>query len=107
MNLYQKSVNATVEICAQAIKSLNIMAKSKRNTNKYHFKVGNKVVHGGITDRELSDREVEHRASGNITKENGKSYKWSDGHIVKVGNKTTRDKGLGWERDNGFGANQE
>ena len=26
---------------------------------------------------------------------------------VKVGNKTTRDKGLGWERDNGFGANQE
>ena len=68
MNLYQYSLSPTIEICAQVIKTLKIMANSKRNTNKYHFKVGNKVVHGGITDRELTEREAEHRASGNITK---------------------------------------
>jgi hypothetical protein len=83
------------------------MTKDKRDTNKYHFKVGNKIVHGGITDRDLTERESEHKLSGNVTKVNGKIYDWADGHIVKVGNKTTRDKGLDWERENGFGANQE
>lgn len=79
---------------------------SQRKTSKYLFKVGNKVVHGGITDRDIEKRESEHISSGNVTKENGKSYDWSKGHIVKVGRKTTRDGGLDWERDNGYGANQ-
>ena len=78
----------------------------KRNTSKYHFKVGNKIVHGGITDRDLAKREREHKSSGNITRINGKQYDWANGHIVKVGNKTTREGGLEWERNNGFGANQ-
>lgn len=83
------------------------MTKPKRDTFKYVFKVGNKIVHGGITNREISEREVEHQNSGKTTTVGGKKYKWSDGHILKVGNKTTRDKGLDWELDNGFGANQD
>lgn len=82
------------------------MTKSRRDTSKYQYKVGNKTVHGGITDRDIKQRETEHRNSGNVTYENGKKYDWSKGHIVKVGNKTTREKGLEWERKHGFGANQ-
>lgn len=80
---------------------------SKRNTNKYLFKVGNKIIHGGITDRNIEERESEHQSSGKITRENGKAYNWSKGHIVKVGNQTTRDAALKWERENGYGANQD
>jgi len=47
------------------------MAKP-RDTYKYYFKVGNKVVHGGITD-DLERREQEHQ------------QKWPKGHIYKVG----------------------
>ena len=39
-----------------------------RDTYKYQFKVGNKIVHGGITD-DLERREGEHQ------------QKWSKGHI--------------------------
>ena len=44
------------------------MAKP-RDTYKYEFKVGNKVVHGGIT-KDLDRRETEHQE------------KWSKGHII-------------------------
>lgn len=81
------------------------MAK-KKETTKYQFKVGNKVVHGGISNRELNERESEHQNSGKKTTVNGTSYDWSKGHIVKVGNKTDRESALKWERENGFGANQ-
>lgn len=84
------------------------MAKrDNRETNKYLFKVGNKIVHGGITDRDVREREREHQGSGKVTRDGGKSYDWAKGHIVKSGNKTTREAGLKWERDNGFGANQD
>lgn len=76
-----------------------------RNTYKYHFKVGNKIVHGGITD-DLDRRENEHRASGRYTTHNGTRLYWSEGHIVKVGFPVTREGALQWERDNGYGANQ-
>lgn len=76
-----------------------------RDTHKYLFKVGNKVVHGGITNN-LDRREREHLGSGKITTANGKTYNWADGHIVKVGKKVSRESGLSWERDNGYGANQ-
>ncbi len=82
------------------------MAKTKRETIKYHFKVDNKIVHGGITDREISEREAEHKVFGKVEKENGKTYDWSKGHIVQKGIKTTREAALKCERDNGFGANQ-
>jgi hypothetical protein len=38
------------------------MAK-RRDTYKYQFKVGSKIVHGGITD-DLEHREQEHCCSG-------------------------------------------
>ena len=41
---------------------------TKRDTFKYQFKVGNKIVHGGITD-DLERREAEHQK------------KWPKGHI--------------------------
>lgn len=81
--------------------------KTPRNTTKYQFKVGNKIVNGGITDRDLSERENEHKSSGKKTVEKGKTFDWSKGKIVKVGKKTTREGGLNWERKNGYGANQK
>ena len=47
-------------------------------TYKYHFKVGNKIVHSGIT-YDLERREQEHQ------------QKWPKGHITQVGRKTTDD----------------
>jgi len=60
-----------------------------RDTYKYHFKVGNKIVHGGITD-DLERREQEHK------------QKWTKGHIAQVGNRTTEDAARQWEKDKGF-----
>jgi len=57
-----------------------------RNTYKYHFKIGNKIVHSGITD-DLKRREQEHQ------------QKWPTGHIKHVGHKTTEDAARKWERD--------
>ncbi|MCK4782186.1 MAG: hypothetical protein KAV87_00435 [Desulfobacteraceae bacterium] len=64
------------------------MAK-KRNTYKYHYKVGNKIVHGGITD-DLDRREKEHL------------QKWPKGHIFQVGRRTTEEAAREWEEDKGF-----
>lgn len=56
-----------------------------RDTYKYHFKMGNKIVHTGITN-DLERREQEHR------------QKYGDsGHIEQVGRRTTRDEALQWE----------
>ena len=60
-----------------------------RDTFKYQFKVGNKIVHGGITN-DLERREVEHQE------------KWPGGHIKKVGVKTTEDAAREWEKDKGY-----
>lgn len=62
---------------------------AKRDTYKYHFKVGNKIVHGGITN-DLERREQEHKT------------KWPKGHIVKVGNITTEEAARQWEKDKGY-----
>ena len=61
---------------------------SNRNTFKYHFKKGNKVIHRGITN-DLERREREHQA------------KYGDGSISQIGNRTTRDAALRWERNGG------
>ena len=60
-----------------------------RNYYKYHFKVGNKIVHGGITT-DLDRREDEHQ------------QKWPKGHIKKVGRNTTEDGARQWEKDKGY-----
>ena len=66
------------------------MPTSNRDTYKYHFKVGNKIVHRGIT-YDLVRREQEHQ------------LEWPNGHIVQIGNRTTRDAALEWERNGGIG----
>jgi predicted GIY-YIG superfamily endonuclease len=60
-----------------------------RDTIKYKFKVGNKIVHGGITN-DLERREQEHQ------------QKWPKGHIKKEGNKTTEEAARQWEKKNGY-----
>ena len=56
----------------------------RRNLYKYHFKVGNKIIHSGITE-DLQRREQEHK------------QKWSKGHISQVGNRTTEEAAREWE----------
>lgn len=60
-----------------------------RNTYKYQFKDGNKILHGGITN-DLERREIEHQ------------QKWPNGHIKQVGRKTTEDAARKWEDDKGY-----
>jgi len=58
-----------------------------RNTYKYHFKKGHKIIHTGITN-DIDRREAEHQQTFGTT-----------GHIVQVGRATTRDAALQWERE--------
>lgn len=60
-----------------------------RDTYKYYFKVGRKIVHGGIT-KDLEQRERQHQQS------------WPKGHIFKVGRLTTEEAARKWEKDKGF-----
>lgn len=60
-----------------------------RNSYKYHFKVGNKTVHGGITGN-LERREREHKQG------------WPGGHIKQVGRRTTEEAAHKWEKEQGF-----
>ena len=65
------------------------MTRHRRDTHKYVFKIGNKIVHGGITD-DLVRREEEHQ------------QKWPKGHIKSVGRRTTEDAARKWEEENGY-----
>ena len=65
------------------------MPKKPRETYKYQYKVGNKVVHGGITD-DLERREREHQRQ------------WPKGHIVQVGRRTTEEAARKWEKGKGY-----
>lgn len=60
-----------------------------RNHYKYHYKIGNKIVHGGIT-KDLERREQEHQ------------QRWPNGHIKQVGRKTTEDAARNWEEGKGY-----
>ncbi len=60
-----------------------------RNHYKYQYKIGNKIVHGGIT-KDLERREQEHQ------------QKWPKGHITQVGRKTTEDAARKWEEEKGY-----
>lgn len=57
----------------------------KRDTFTYDFKVGQKIVHSGITD-DIERREMEHKE------------RWPKGHIVKVGVAKTEEAALAWEK---------
>lgn len=59
------------------------MAKP-RDTYKYHFKVGNRIKHSGIT-KNLERREEEHQQI------------WPSGHIKQVGRRTTEEAACEWE----------
>lgn len=61
------------------------MSKS-RNSFKYNFKVGNKIVRIGITDN-LARRESEH------------SREFREGHISQVGRRTTREAAYKWVKE--------
>ena len=64
--------------------------QNPRDTYRYHFKVGNNIVHRGITN-DLERRASEHQ------------QKWPDGHIRQIGPSVTRDSALEWEREGGIG----
>ena len=64
------------------------MAK-ERNTAKYHLILDRKVVHRGVTDRPLQEREREHQGE------------FPGSHIKQIGHRTTREKALGWEQEGG------
>ena len=66
------------------------MAAKKRDTYKYVFKRGNKILHGGITN-DLERREEEHRRDID-----------PKGHIKQVGRRTTEDAAREWEEDKGY-----
>ena len=60
----------------------------KRDTYKYHFKNGRKIVKSGITD-DLERREGEHQRKPG----------WSGGHILQVGRRTTEEAAREWEKE--------
>ena len=61
---------------------------TSRTIYKYHFKLGNRIVHTGIT-RDIDRREAEHR----------RKLGWGRGHIVQIGWRTTREAALQWEAE--------
>ena len=65
------------------------MPKQPRDTYKYQFKVGNHIVHGGITGN-LDRREQEHRRE------------WPKGHIKQAGRRTTEEAARKWEKEKGY-----
>lgn len=60
----------------------------QRDTYKYHFKQGNRIVHRGITN-DLDRREGEHIST------------YGHGHIVNVGRRTSNAAALKWEQEGG------
>jgi hypothetical protein len=56
----------------------------KRDWKKYDFKVGNKIMHSGIT-HDLDRREQEHQ------------LRWPKGHIKQIGRSTTEEAARDWE----------
>lgn len=61
---------------------------AERDTYKYHLKIGNKIVHRGITN-DLERREAEHQ------------QEFPGAKIKQIGNRTTREGALKWEREGG------
>jgi len=62
--------------------------QQNRDTYKYQMKIGNKIVHRGITN-DLDRREGEHQQT------------WPKGHITQVGRRTTEEAARQWEDEGG------
>ena len=62
------------------------MSQVTRDTRKYYFKIGNKIVHAGITT-DLDRRESQHQ------------QRWPSGHICQVGRCTTDEAARDWEAE--------
>ena len=60
-----------------------------RDTYKYLVKIGNRVVDGGITN-DIDRRELE------------RQREYPGSHLFKVGNRTTKEAALEWEKEEGF-----
>ena len=60
---------------------------TSRTAYRYHFKLGNRIVHTGITS-DIDRREAEHQQTPG----------WEKGHIFQVGHRTTRAAALEWEK---------
>lgn len=59
-----------------------------RDTYQYYFKMGNKIVHVGITyNPEISEAELKQRPG------------LSKGHIKEIGFRTTRENAVAWLRE--------
>ena len=56
-----------------------------RDYYRYHFKIGNTIMHSGIT-QDLARRESEHKG------------RWPTGHIAKVGPTVTEETAREWEK---------
>lgn len=61
----------------------------ERNTAKYHMISDRKIVHRGVTERTLDERESEHQDA------------FPGSHIKQIGRRTTKEKALEWEREGG------
>ena len=66
------------------------MANKPRNFIRYQVRVKGKIVHGGITERPLEERFVEHQ------------QEWPKATIKQVGPKVTEQTALDWEKKKGY-----
>ena len=68
------------------------MAKKQapRDFTRYLVKDGNKILHGGITERPLEERAGEHLR------------KWPNAHVIPVGPKVTEKTAREWEDEKGY-----
>ncbi len=64
------------------------MYATVRDHYTYYFKLGNSIVHAGITI-DLQRRESEHRRQPG----------WANGHILQIGYAKTREGALAWEAE--------
>ena len=71
---------------------------TSRTTYKYHYKLGNRIVHTGIT-KDLDRREAEHRRHEGWEREHRRHEGWERGHITQVGVRTTPEAAREWEED--------
>ena len=61
---------------------------TNRTVYRYHFKLGNKIVHTGITNNLFRSEEEHQEKPG-----------WNKGHIKPVGLRTTKEAALAWEEE--------
>ena len=66
------------------------MGNKPRNFTRYQLRNRGKIVHGGITERTLEERLVEHQ------------QKWPKATIKQVGPKVTEQTARDWEKGKGY-----